>query len=180
MKALIVLVVALLMAAPAQAHKLKVFAAAEGTEISGYAYFSGGARAMEVAGQVLAPDGTLVTSLRTNDRGEFRFQATKRMDYVIAIDAGDGHAARTTVLAGDLPKVLPAGPSESVAPMVEPTAIPETSAIEAAVARQIRPLREQLDAYEDKLRLHDILGGIGTIFGLFGTFAWLAARKRSP
>jgi nickel transport protein len=52
------------------------------------------------------------------------------------------------------------------------------AALEAAIARQIRPLREQLDAAESRIRLHDLMGGIGTIFGLFGCWAWLQSRRR--
>jgi nickel transport protein len=60
----------------------------------------------------------------------------------------------------------------AVAPALE-------SAIERAVARQIRPLREQLVAAEDRIRLQDILGGIGYIMGLTGLALWWASRRRS-
>jgi nickel transport protein len=53
------------------------------------------------------------------------------------------------------------------------------AAIERAVARQIRPLREQLIAAEDRIRLQDILGGIGFIMGLTGLALWLTSRRRS-
>jgi nickel transport protein len=53
------------------------------------------------------------------------------------------------------------------------------SAIERAVARQIRPLREQLVAAEDRIRLQDILGGIGYIIGLTGLALWWRSRRRS-
>jgi nickel transport protein len=51
--------------------------------------------------------------------------------------------------------------------------------IERAVARQVRPLREELMAAQDQARLHDILGGIGYILGLTGIALWWRAR-RSP
>jgi nickel transport protein len=174
-------------AAPAEAHKLKVFAMAEGDEIVGYAYFSGGDRAMTVPGRITAPDGTLAGELRTDAEGRFRFAARRLMDTTITVDAGDGHVASTTVAATELPATLPPGPAapaiadSPAAPAIadSPAAPPSsaTAAIELAVARQIRPLREQLDAYEDKVRLHDILGGIGFIFGLFGVGAWAAERR---
>jgi nickel transport protein len=49
--------------------------------------------------------------------------------------------------------------------------------IEVAVARQIRPLREELLATRDALRLTDILGGVGYIFGLAGVALWWHARR---
>ena len=51
------------------------------------------------------------------------------------------------------------------------------TAVEAAVARQIRPLREELLATRDALRLQDILGGLGYIFGLTGLALWWRSRR---
>lgn len=50
--------------------------------------------------------------------------------------------------------------------------------ITKAVAQQIRPLREQLNAYEDQVRLRDIVGGIGYIVGLAGLAMWLRRRQQ--
>ena len=173
------LLILLLLAAPAQAHKLKLFVTTEGAEMVGNAYFSGGDKAQNITGEIHAPDGTLSGKFTTGADGSFRATATRHMDHIVTVDSGDGHSATTTIPAGDLPGALPAGPVRSTPP--ETTTAPvELDAVEAAVARQIRPLRQQLDTYEDKLRLHDILGGVGTIFGLFGVLAWVSARRRSP
>ena len=181
----LILAALLLMAAPAQAHRLKVFATAEGAVIVGTVYFSGGDKAMAVAGVVTGPDGTVAERIITDRDGIFRFTARSRMDHTITMDAGDGHMATTVIAAAELPPSLPQGQAGGAAPP-PPTArqaaaeaiTPE--AVETAVARQIGPLRRQLDAYEDQVRLHDILGGIGIIFGLFGTAAWLSVRRRAP
>jgi len=173
----------LVLAGPAQAHKLKLFVTAEGAVISGTAYFSGGAKAADVAGRVLAPDGSVVEDLRTDGDGGFRVQARLRMDHAIVVDGGDGHAASAVVTAAELPESLPpgiAGPPRLPSATADTMAVVPVEAIEAAVARQIQPLRRQLDAYEDKVRLHDILGGIGTIFGVFGVAAWWSAGRRKP
>ncbi|CAA7626169.1 conserved exported hypothetical protein [Candidatus Terasakiella magnetica] len=174
----------LLAAAPAQAHKLKVFATAEGAWISGTAYFSGGAKAMGIDGTVQAPDGMVLGTLKTDAGGGFGYEARTRMDHTLILDGGDGHAARAVIAAAELPASLPEGMAGAVLP---PPARPvaagadiDTDAIEAAVARQIRPLRQQLDAYEERVRLHDLLGGVGVIFGIFGLAAWLSARRRMP
>jgi len=168
-----------LLTIPAEAHKLKLFATTEGAAIHGTAYFSGGDKAMRIKGQLLAPDGTLAGEFTTDDEGRFVVEAGTRADYTLSVDAGDGHVATLVVPADQLPEGLPPGPIPSAPPVASVvTSAAGTDAVEAAVARQIRPLREQLDAYEDKVRLHDILGGIGTIFGLFGVAAWLSARRR--
>jgi nickel transport protein len=50
--------------------------------------------------------------------------------------------------------------------------------VEQAVARQIRPLREALQAHEERVRMRDILGGIGYIVGLAGLALWWSSRRR--
>lgn len=162
----------LLIAAPAQAHKLKVFATVEGAEIAGSAYFVGGEKAAGVPGRILGADGSLVSGFATGPDGGFRQKVAARMDHTVVVESEDGHAARFTIPAAEFPPSLPEGKA-AAAPA-------DTAALEAAIARQIRPLREQIDAYESRIRLHDLMGGIGTIFGLFGCWAWLQSRRRGP
>ena len=157
------ILVALALSTPAQAHKLKVFATVEGAEIVGTAYFAGGGKAMGAEGRLLTADGAEEARFVTAEDGGFRLKAPAGVDHTIVVDAGDGHVARASLTA-----LEPAAAPASGQPM---------DAVEAAVARQIRPLREQLDAYEERVRLHDLMGGIGTIFGLFGVFAWVRSRR---
>lgn len=178
-----------LTAAPALAHKLKIFAAADGAEVSGYAYFSGGDRAQGAALTVTGPDGAVLFTGTTAADGTFRFTAARRVDHTVTVDGGDGHQAQATLPAADLPPGLPGGegPGEGDAPPAAPASAaalptPAPSAemqamIEAAVARQVRPLREQLDAYQDQVRWHDVAGGIGTIIGLAGLAFGLTRGK---
>lgn len=177
-----------LTAAPALAHKLKIFAAADGAEVSGYAYFSGGDRAQGAALTVTGPDGVVLFTGTTATDGTFRFTAARRVDHTLTVDGGDGHQARATLPAADLPpSLLPGGEGEGNAPPPAPApvaalTIPAPSVemqamIEAAVARQVRPLREQLDAYQDQVRWHDVAGGIGTIIGLAGLAFGLTRGK---
>ncbi len=162
-----------LLAAPAQAHKLKVFATAEGTDIVGSAYFAGGDKAVGLPGRILGADGSLVATFATGPDGTFRQGVAARMDHTVAVESDDGHAAQFTIPAAEFPPSLPQGKA-AAAPAGD------AAALEAAIARQIRPLREQLDAYEERIRLHDLMGGIGTIFGLFGCWAWLRSRRTGP
>lgn len=181
-------------AGDALAHKMKLFATAEGTVVSGYVYFSPGGRAQDAMITAATPGGTAVFQGRTNEQGEFRFEVRQRVDHLIAADGGDGHEAGFTIRAAELPESLPAGSQEAAAQAPPSTAAaapapvhassappPPSSAdlaalIEQAVARQVRPLREQLDAYEDSVRWHDVLGGIGYIVGLAGLAYGYAAR----
>ncbi|MEJ2463762.1 MAG: hypothetical protein P8098_19340 [Candidatus Thiodiazotropha sp.] len=152
------LLICLLLSQPLFAHKLKVFATAEGERIVGQAYFVGG-------------DGAGVVA-----------------------DSLDGHRAVWTLQADEFPSSLPraeaAGsePVPSVAgtvtesdattvPTVPPQGVTE-AALERAVARQIRPLREALQGYEEQVRLRDIIGGIGYIVGLAGLGLWWGRRRK--
>jgi len=171
MRSLAAALALLLLAPPAQAHKLKVFATLEGSDIVGSAYFVGGDKAVGVPGRILGADGSLVASFATGPDGGFRHGVAARMDHIIAVESEDGHAAQFTIPAAEFPPSLPEGKA-----VTAPTG--DAAALEAAIARQIRPLREQLDAYESRVRLHDLMGGIGTIFGLFGCWAWLQSRRR--
>ncbi len=181
--------VLLLLHSPAWAHKLRVFASAEGGRISGYAYFSGGVRAQEVTVTVITPDGQTVYQGRTDDQGQFGFAARQRSDHAIRVDGGDGHQADVIVSGLDLPPSLPAGAGLPVAASSSPIpAIPADLAgddglrayLDQAVARQIRPLREQLDAYQEKIWWHDVVGGLGYIIGMGGLAFGLSMRRLNP
>jgi len=191
---------------PAEAHKLKAFASVEGASIIGYAYFSPGGRVHQATVTVLAPDGAEVARLATDDQGNFRFEATRRIDYRITVDGGDGHVASYTVPAGELPETLPGAdgappltaPAAAVATSPAPAAVsaaatapPACAAgaepadlarlravIDQSVSHQLRPLREQIDGWQEKIALHDVLGGLGVIFGLGGLAYGLAQRRR--
>jgi len=189
--------------APACAHKLKVFATADGKTISGYAYYSGGARPRSVTIQLVGPNGEKLGKTRTNEKGEFTFEAGYKCDHIVTIDTGDGHGANWTVHANELPDDLPLlGRSNSGSP---PDAAagdkpdkpasqdkdgdaPPLSDIERAVAdavsKEIGPLRtqinkyrEEIQKYQEKIRLHDILGGIGYIAGVAGLAFYFLGRR---
>ncbi len=183
-------------AGPALAHRVNVWAYVEsGNTIKGSVGFPGGAKARNVSVTVRAPDGTLLGETQTDEQGEFVFQARFRCDHIVTVDTGDGHRAEYKVAAEELPAGLPplaAGgaavsetssqpsPSASAsetppAPATLPAATWET-AIEKVVSRQIVPLRREIEAYRQTVFVHDILGGIGYIVGVFGLIFYLKAR----
>lgn len=177
----------LMSAGPADAHKLKVFASAEGEVISGYAYFFGGRRAVGARLVVTGPDGAKLAELVTDAEGAFRFEATQVHDYRITVESGDGHAAAATIPAAELIAPLPepgyaALLATAETPAEAPVAVPPDVAIliEAAVARQVRPLREQLDAWSERVFWRDVMGGLGFIIGFGGLAYGLTARRDKP
>lgn len=194
MSRLLVLAAALLLlaGAPALAHKIKVFATAEGASISGYVYFPGGGRPSGASVAVTGPGGEEIGRLTTDDRGAFSFEATRRIDHRFTVDTGDGHRGEFLVKAEQLPTALPGGKAGAIsgdfgragppAPTPQAAATMDTAALEdavaRAVAREVNPLREQIEAYEERIRLHDILGGLGWIAGVTGLAFFVLGRRR--
>ena len=189
------LLLALAATTPAHAHKLKIFATADGASIDGRVYFVGGSAAPGAAVVVEAPPGTPIATLAADAAGAFRFQASRRTDHLFLADTGDGHSARFTIAAVDLPSDLPTSEAATVRPPTPPVGgetgdstdqaagPPSATALRDmltdAVASQVRPLRQQINDYEDQLRLRDIVGGIGYIVGLAGVALWLKARHHT-
>ncbi|KAF0220947.1 MAG: hypothetical protein FD176_3274 [Rhodospirillaceae bacterium] len=169
-KILCALCLLLVCASPALAHKLKLFVTGEGGQVVGSLYFAGGGKAGQLDGLVLDSTGQVVARLRTGDDGSFRFTPPDGGLYRIRFETADGHMAETSI--GTSAPSLPATSAAIPAAVATPD-------LDAALARQLRPLREQIDALESRARLSDIIGGIGFIFGLFGCYAWITAWRKS-
>ncbi len=49
--------------------------------------------------------------------------------------------------------------------------------VDVAVARQLRPMREQLAEFEERVLVRDVLGGLGYLLGVTGLALWLRDRR---
>ncbi len=79
--------------------------------------------------------------------------------------------------AADRPAAVPSPAPRAEGPQVAPA---ESLANEIAELRkQVQALRQQLFHYEQKVRWHDVLGGIGYILGLSGAAFYFLAGKRT-
>ncbi len=200
--AVLALILLILPAVPALAHRVNLFATAEGAVIVGRAFFSGGGAARNAGIVVLGPEGEPLGETRTDAAGAFRFEARRRVDHRLTLDTGDGHRAEFVVAASLLPADLPAGnapagsapagsapvesagaaeappPSSTVPPAIAAGDAALRTLVEEAMARQIAPLREQILASEDRVRVRDVLGGLGFILGIAGTAFFFLGRRR--
>ncbi|GAA3921596.1 hypothetical protein [Litoribacillus peritrichatus] len=168
-------------------HLLKVFAYAEGeSEIHGYVYFAGGGPApgaKVVINQALS--GEPLTQVELNEAGEFVYQADQAADYEVVANTGDGHLATWNINKSDFAGEHSVS-SESNGSSGSP---PDSQAleqinnsdlaklVERAVAKQVGPLRAELQASEERARFSDIMGGIGFIFGLSGVLLWWRSKE---
>ncbi|WP_058553939.1 hypothetical protein [Thiohalocapsa sp. ML1] len=191
----------LLAAGPALAHKLNLFAAADGRVIRGEVYFAGGGKAADVPVRVQSASGEPLAALRSGADGGFAYAATAAVDHQIIAETPDGHRATWLIRAAELAGAFPQGDvadaaSSAAAPLqaadrpalpaaaatdigaAEPRLDPDLiAAIERAVARQVRPLREEAAAARDAAGFRDVLGGIGYIVGLAGLGLWWQCRR---
>lgn len=192
-----------LVPATAHAHKLSVYAEVRGTTIHGEAYFAGQVPAQDAAVEAFAPDGRKLAETKTDAEGRFTIEARHRCAHRLVVNAGSGHGGQYTLPAEDLPESLPpldasagtsppkapaekpAAPSEgrpprrvpALAPAAEPQILKDL--VEEAVERRVAPLERRLREYEDRVRVSDVLGGIGYIVGVTGIlFYALGVRKK--
>lgn len=177
------LLIMLLFSAPVYAHKVKLFATVTDETIAGYVYFPGGSRAQSVPVKILLADNQLQDTVLTDEHGEFQFHAKVHATHRLVANLGEGHLAEYVIDASEFSDRLPTVANEpaSVAPPPPPaqncTVSGQLPDIAKVVSQQIRPLREQLEAYQEKIWLHDILGGIGYIFGVLGMLFYIAKRR---
>lgn len=188
----------LLDTSPAAAHSLHVFAEGDGATIRGKAHYHGGSPAKDARVRAFSPDGRNRGETRTDAQGAFSLPVTVRCDYRLLVVTDDGHGAEFRVpaeeLSADLPPLAPDadaakhGHSEGTSPapptLEPPPVLPNgdgrvTDEL-AAVRGQISALRQQLAEYEQRIRLRDVIGGIGYIFGLAGVAFYIAARRAGP
>ena len=188
---------------PVWGHKISIYAWGEGDAVHGQAYFVGGGKVKNAKIEVFDPKGNPLGATMTDDRGEFVFRPNRPCDHRFRVASGDGHQAEHTVKADELPGAVadahgnrlaapgkpPAGesaadePARSKPPKADAAPGKTENAdlqelVERAVARQVGPLRQQIDQYRQSVRVHDVLGGIGYIAGLVGLILYLKGRSR--
>lgn len=144
-----------LLAACAQAfaHGLRVNAQAEGEAVVGQALYSDLSPASGLFVDIHDPgnDAKLAEGT-TGDDGRFRITTPPLAAYRVVVEGEEGHRAETQALR------LTAGGTLD--------------------ADAVRLLREDIARLEARIRLQDILGGLGYILGLAGLSAWFMARRR--
>ena len=176
---------------PALAHNVVGGVYVNGFDIEGEAGFSNGA--MANAGTVVKVSdvsGIPLGEVVTDDQGYFVFTAKKRITHVFEINMGAGHTLKMQLPAEELPDSLDSSTTLSANSVssanqttkkVDPQIVTNNQItalmLEKAIAKQIKPLRKEIQALKEKSGIRDIIGGIGYIFGLLGVVALLRERR---
>lgn len=178
--------------APAEAHKLKVFATVEDNAIVGYAFFVGGSRAQGTDWTAKTAEGTEIAHGQTGDDGTYHIDLPEKVTSAITVtvDTHEGHIASATlpaarfgpVTAGAATVAAPADPSGPAPGAVPQSAAPATDAalahlVAAAVQHEIEPLQEQIEEMDLRLRYSDIVSAICLILGLAGIGLYVRSRR---
>ena len=147
---------ALLAAGPALAHGLWLSVHAEGEAVVGQARYSDQTAAAGLFIDILDPaTGATLAQGSSSADGRFRIGVPPLPRYRVVVEGDEGHRSEAEALRV------------------------ESGAAAAADADALRLLREDIARLEQRIRLQDILGGIGYILGLAGLSAWFMARRRA-
>lgn len=185
----------LVLAAPALAHKVNIFAFVEAGVIHTESSFGGKRPVTQGTVEVRdAGSNELLLTGATDGEGKWSFPVPqnlreKKPDLLLVIKAGEGHQGQWRVPAADYLEAgaAPAAPAEAAgaaAPeAAQPAALPpaDSPALEQTVNRLIEaklgPLRKELaEAGSRDTGAAEILGGLGFLMGLAGLI--MASRRR--
>ena len=198
---LLVLLVLGAVAAPALAHRVLVFAYAEGNVIHTESKLIPDTPVRQ--GKVMILDrasGKELLTGQTDDQGKFSFNipaaaAAGKLDLRIVTEAAMGHrgewllkadsylsGAKTATALPPPAAPAPAATPPPAAPGAKATQVDEQAleaAVNKALERQLAPIKEMLTELTiHRTSLTDILGGLGYIMGFFGLWAYFQSKKR--
>ncbi len=200
---LITVMLIILSALPAQAHRMRVFAYESDGEIISEAKFGSGRPAKGVDIRVEGADGQLLITGVTDDQGISRLPLPamakeKGSDLTIIADAGEGHRGSWLLTADDYQGKnrghVPDSPADGAAapglpgktqtaaenkkqPVLDYADIEEI--VQKSVAAELAPVKRMLAAEQQRsITLQDIFGGIGYIIGLAGIAAYFQTKRK--
>ncbi len=188
---LAILVAGLLHASPAAAHKVNVFAYAEGGTVYTESYFNDGTPCRNSHIVVYGENGAVVAEGTTDAEGQFSFPIGRPQDLRIVLEASMGHKNGVRLSAAEIggegsaeepgpsPEASEEAGSEAGAPLMDTAALEEV--LDRVLAKRLKPLRETLvrmEQAQEKPSLPTVLGGIGFIVGMAGMYLWGRSGRR--
>lgn len=203
LQGILLIFIAAVIATPALAHRMLVFAYAEGDTIRVESKFVPDTPVRQGKVRVLDhKTGRELLTGKTDDQGNFSFRipaeaASEKMDLKIVVESSLGHQGDWLLKAGRYLAGAAPGKSPEPARTEAPAPAAETApkapeiqtvgldqqALEAALQktleRELAPINEKLtELTVRRTSLTDIIGGLGYIMGLFGLWAYMQSKKR--
>jgi len=156
------------------AHRVNVFAYKEGNKIYTESYFSDGTPARNGKIDIYDENGKKILEGQTDKKGNFSFNAPESQGtYKVVLTASMGHRAETSIIIGEAP------PQKQINETVTKKEMNNIKAmIEESVEKSIYPLMKSIEQEKRRIRITDILGGIGYIFGIFGIVLFFIRKKK--
>jgi nickel transport protein len=204
LQGILVILVLAVYTTPALAHRVIVFAYAEGDTINTESKFVPDTPVRQGKIEVMdKKTGKVLLTGQTDDQGKFSFKipaaaVAQKLDLEIVVEAAMGHRGAWLLKAASyLPGAVPGKAAAPAAPTPVSATTPaaasgsktaniDQQALEAALnkalMRQRGPINEKLtDLTIHRTSLPDVLGGIGYILGLFGLWAYFQSKgKKNP
>jgi|WetSurMetagenome_2_1015567.scaffolds.fasta_scaffold26703_5 nickel transport protein len=170
------------------AHGLHLFANLQQNHIDGRAYYVDQTPASYEQVFLYDSNDKLLQKALTSQEGTFRFKIDKAQNFKVVIQSDDGHRAETQITVIEKPNLSPL--EQQLQQAIEgklqhenPPQNCKTEALEknliSILQQEMQILKEQLHHYENKIRGHDVLGGLGYIFGLAGFFMYILTKRKT-
>ena len=167
------------------AHKVNIFAYAEGDTVYTESYFPDGTKVKDGVVQVYDSQGTKLLEGKTNENGEFNFKPLKKDDLKIVLLASMGHKNTYTLSADELRDIIAAQKSqkpEPKEPRVKEVAEVDLDQIkriiDTSLDEKLKPIMRQLTkAQQREVSFTEVIGGIGYIFGIMGIILYFLSKK---
>lgn len=172
------------------AHKVNIFAYAEGEKIYTESYFNDGKKCIDSKIEVFDNQGNKLLEGLTDKEGEFSFEVpSENGNLKIVLTASMGHRAEYSISADEIRGSVGLIKEENEEPVS--IVFPETSSvdlkeiqsiIEDTLDEKLKPIMREIieikKSQEDRISPTEIIGGIGYIIGIFGIAAYFLSRKR--
>lgn len=168
------------------AHKVNIFAYAEGDTVYTESYFSDGTKVKGGIVEVYDSQGTKLLEGKTDESGEFDFKPPKKDDLKIVLLASLGHKNSYTLSADELAGIIatekpqePESMESEVKEVMQVDLEQIKRIIDSSLNEKLKPIMRQLTkAQQKEVSFTEVIGGIGYIFGITGIILYFASKKK--
>lgn len=167
------------------AHKVNIFAYAEGDLVYTESYFPDGTKVQDGLIEVYDSQGNKLLEGKTDEDGQFNFKFPKKDDLQIVLNATMGHKNSYTLSADELSdttaeqKMPESEPKDSEVEDVTNVDLNQIkSIIDNSLDEKLKPImRELAKLQEKKVSFTEVIGGIGYIFGIMGIVLYFISKR---